>query len=197
MPWALGLNVLQRHNRLLGMLGRGSTPDTIPLGAKGVPIPDGAAMDPDGQRMRIWEMSEPALRPNWDEVATDRGAKRPVLHRVSLTPDMKLNAKSWKKLWGQLRGGGLFEWSSSEGLENPVFRRWLSVLLSRPTLDSREEWFARTFAIGEHEAELNHGAFSLVEVMEEYLKDEMSAPVYETLRTDVEFAIWAAGIKSP
>lgn len=190
--WARGLNLLQRQNRLLGILGRGTTPDTLSLANGAVPIPVGKTLSPDDQRMQIWENSEPALRPNWEAVATDRGDARPVLHRVSLDPALKLKASSWEKLRRQLEGGGLFEWEAGKGLQKRVFRRWLAGMLSQPTLELRRAWFERAFAAAEAVAKSRRRSTSLIYAIESSMAAELESEIDAGFVRAAEFEVWAA-----
>jgi hypothetical protein len=192
--WAKGRNLLQQQNRLLGLLGRGTTPDTISLVDGGLPIPVGRSLSPDDQRMQIWENSEPALRPNMTAVATDRGDARPVLHRISLDPAMKLKASSWQKLRTQLKGGGLFEWEAGKGLDDALFQRWLAEMLSQPTMLTRAAAFERAFAAAETVAESKRRGTSLIYALDATMAKELREPIDQAFVQAAEFEVWAATV---
>jgi|GEM_PF-1290064 len=192
--WARGLNLLQRQNRLLGLMGRGTTPDEISVAGGPVPIPTGKSLSPDDQRMQIWENSEPALRPNWETVATDQGAARPVLHRVSLDPALELKASSWEKLREKLEGGGLFEWEAGKGLQNASFQRWLAGMFSQPTLTQRRAWFDRAFAAAEAVAKSRRRATSLIDAIEASKAAEWGREIDAEFRRAAEFEVWASSM---
>ncbi len=192
--WAEALNLLQRQNRLLGLLHRRTTPDGVDLADGAVPLPSVQSLSPDDQRMQIWENSEPALRPRWDALAQTASEARPVLHRVALDPGLALKASSWRKLREQLEGGGLFEWVDGQGLRHPGFRRWLAVMLSQPTLTERREWFDRTFAASEALASERRQAVSLLDGAVNALRTELSVPVGAQFERAADFEIWATQV---
>ena len=194
LEWAKGRNLLQQQNRLLGILGRGTTPDTISLNAGALPIPAGRTLSPDDQRMQIWENSEPALRPDMEAVATDRGDARPVLHRISLDPAMKLKASSWKKLREQLKGWGLFEWEAGKGLDDELFQRWLAGVLSQPTMATRRAAFERAFAAVEAVSESKRQGASLIDALAATMAKELRQPVEQEFVRAAEFEVWAATV---
>lgn len=194
LVWAKGRNMLQQQNRLLGILGRGMTPDTISLSAGALPIPEGRSLSPDDQRMQIWENSEPALRPDLAAVATDRGDQRPVLHRISLDPGMKLKASSWKKMRTQLQGGGLFEWEAGKGLDDALFQRWLAEMLSQPTIKSRKVSFERAFTAAENLSKFRKAGASLIDAVELALARELWEPIDQAFVRAAEFEVWAAKV---
>ena len=140
-PRADALNRLHEHNRLLGLLDVYMTPAWLSMDEESRQVPAEEDLEVEAWQFRLLMVAEPSLQPDLEAAGGD-----PVpIRQIDFDPGAARSAADWREIADEIEKGILWLWSVAEGTNSDVVKQWRARLHQLPDLDSRKDFFVRTF----------------------------------------------------